>query len=78
MHRHLGEALAGAGRYAEAEEAFKEAVKKSPNDSAALSGLAGMYLDRGANLDIALSLARRARELEPGAARHPALLRSGP
>lgn len=70
VHRLLGESLAAAGRFSEAEEAFKKAVKIKPNDDAALSSLAGLYLDRGANLEIALSLARRARELESGAARH--------
>jgi len=70
VQRHLGEALSAAGRFAEAEQAFKEAVKLKPNDAAALSGLAGLYLDRGANREIALSLARRAGELEPAVARH--------
>lgn len=70
VHRHLGEALAAAGRLAEAEESFHKAVKLNPNDAAALASLAEMYLHRGANLEIALSLARKARELEPAAARH--------
>ncbi|KMY66545.1 hypothetical protein AAU61_15490 [Desulfocarbo indianensis] len=70
VHRHLGEALAAAGRLSEAEEAFHKAVKVNPGDAAALASLAEMYLHRNANLEIALSLARKARELEPGAARH--------
>ncbi|MBI5522084.1 MAG: tetratricopeptide repeat protein [Desulfarculus sp.] len=70
VHRHLGEALITAGRFSEAEEAFNQAVKVNPNDAAALSGLAGLYLERKANREIALSLARRARELEPQASRH--------
>jgi tetratricopeptide (TPR) repeat protein len=70
VHRHLGEALAAMGKPAEAEEAFKRAVKINPDDAAALSSLAELYLARGANTEIALSLARRARELEPAAARH--------
>ncbi|MBI4798994.1 MAG: tetratricopeptide repeat protein, partial [Desulfarculus sp.] len=70
VHRHLGEALITAGRFSEAEEAFNQAVKVNPNDAAALSGLAGLYLERRANREIALSLARRARELEPHASRH--------
>ena len=70
VHRLLGEVLAAMGKTGEAEEAFKQAVKQKPNDAAALSGLAGLYLDRGANLEIALSLAKRARELEPMNARH--------
>ncbi len=59
-----------AGRFGEAEEAFNQAVKVNPNDGGALASLAGLYLDRGANREIALSLARRARELEPQASRH--------
>ncbi len=70
VHRHLGEALIAAGRFGEAEEAFNQAVKVNPNDGGALASLAGLYLDRGANREIALSLARRARELEPQASRH--------
>ena len=70
VHRLLGEVLAAMGRAAEAEEAFKQAVKQKPNDAAALAGLAGLYLDRGANQEIALSLAGRARSLEPMNARH--------
>ncbi len=70
VHCRLGQVLAAAGQAAEAEAAFKEAIKANPRDTAALSGLAGLYLERGANTDIALSLARRALQQEPGAARH--------
>jgi tetratricopeptide (TPR) repeat protein len=70
VFRHLGEVRAASGRFAEAEEAFKQAAKANPHDAAALASLAGLYLERGANLDIALSLARRAGELEPQAPRH--------
>lgn len=70
VHRHLGEALAASGRLSEAEDAFHKAVKVNPNDAAALASLAEMYLHREANLEIVLSLVRKARELEPAAARH--------
>ncbi|CAO0822765.1 Tetratricopeptide repeat protein [Desulfarculales bacterium] len=70
VHRHLGEALITAGRFSEAEESFNQAVKANPNDADALASLAGLYLDRGANREIALSLARRARKLDPQASRH--------
>lgn len=70
VHRHLGEALAASGRLSEAEDAFHKAVKVNPNDAAALASLAEMYLHREANLEIVLSLARKACELEPSAARH--------
>lgn len=65
VYRRLGEALAAQGQTAKAEEAFKEAVKANPSDPASLCGLAVLYLDRGANLEIALSLARRAHQMEP-------------
>jgi tetratricopeptide (TPR) repeat protein len=70
VHRRLGEALAAAGHLQEAEEAFNRAVKANGNDAQALSSLAGLYLDRHANLEIALSLAKRAASLEPESARH--------
>ena len=70
VHCRLGQVLAAAGQGAEAEAAFKEAIKYNPRDAAALSGLAGLYLERGANTDIALSLARRALQHEPGTAQH--------
>ncbi|RJX33642.1 MAG: tetratricopeptide repeat protein [Desulfarculus sp.] len=65
VHRRLGEVLAAEGQPARAEEAFKEAIKANPADPASLCGLAVLYLDRGGNLDIALSLARRAHQREP-------------
>jgi tetratricopeptide (TPR) repeat protein len=70
VHRHLGEALAASGRLSEAEDAFHKAVKVNPNDAAALASLAEMYLHRKANLEIVLSLTRKALELEPSSARH--------
>lgn len=74
VHRHLGEALAALGRADQAEACLKTAVKLLPRDAAALAGLAGLYLDRGANREIALSLASRAARLEPDQPRHQALL----
>jgi len=74
VHRHLAEALAAIGRPAEAEEAYNQALKANPHDAAALASLAGLYLDRGANREIALSLARRAHDLEPADSRHQRML----
>ncbi len=65
VHRSLGEVLAAEGLAAEAEEAFKEAAKANPHDAASLCGLAVLYLDREANLEIALSLAKRAHRMDP-------------
>ncbi len=70
VHCRLGQMLAASGQGAEAEAAFKEAVKHNPRDTAALGGLAVLYLDRGANSEIALSLARRAQQQEPEHPRH--------
>lgn len=74
VHRLRGECLVALDRAAEAETAFKQAVKAHPGDAAALAGLAGLYLERGANLEIAATLARRALALDPGRARHARLL----
>ncbi|MCF8034437.1 MAG: tetratricopeptide repeat protein [Desulfarculaceae bacterium] len=70
VHCRLGQMLAAAGESAPAEAAFKEAVKHNPRDTAALGGLAVLYLDREANSEIALSLARRAQQQEPDQPRH--------
>jgi len=70
VHCRLGQMLTASGQGAEAEAAFKEAVKHNPRDTAALGGLAVLYLDRGANSEIALSLARRAQQQEPDHPRH--------
>lgn len=49
----------------EALRAFKKALRVNSDDAAALSGLAVAYGRLEANLEIALSLARRSVELEP-------------
>lgn len=49
----------------EAMNGFKKALKINGKDAAALSGLAIVYGRSEANLEIALSLARRSVELEP-------------
>ncbi|MFH1057209.1 MAG: tetratricopeptide repeat protein [Pseudomonadota bacterium] len=74
VHRHLAEALAATGRPAEAEEAFNQALKDNPHDASALASLAGLYLDRDANREIALSLAHRAHDLDPALSRHQRVL----
>lgn len=70
VHRSLGEVLATEGMASEAEEAFKAAAKANPHDAASLCGLAVLYLDRGANLEIALSLVRRAHRMDPMSLRY--------
>jgi tetratricopeptide (TPR) repeat protein len=63
--RLFGECLLEQGNDDEAMNAFKKALKINGNDAAALSGLALVYGRAEANLEIALSLARRSVDLEP-------------
>jgi tetratricopeptide (TPR) repeat protein len=63
--RLFGECLLEQGNDDEAMNAFKQALKINGNDAAALSGLALVYGRAEANLEIALSLARRSVDLEP-------------
>jgi tetratricopeptide (TPR) repeat protein len=65
VYRYLGEVLSLSGKLREAEEAFKKAVKFNSADAISLNHLASLYLKRGANLEIALSLAKRAWEMDP-------------
>ncbi|MDR1396462.1 MAG: tetratricopeptide repeat protein, partial [Desulfarculales bacterium] len=65
VYRYLGEVLSLSAKLREAEEAFKKAVKFNSADAISLNHLASLYLQRGANLEIALSLAKRAWELDP-------------
>jgi tetratricopeptide (TPR) repeat protein len=63
--RLFGECLIEQGDDVEAMNGFKKALKINGKDAAALSGLAIVYGRSEANLEIALSLARRSVELEP-------------
>jgi tetratricopeptide (TPR) repeat protein len=63
--RLIGECLLGRNDDIEAMNGFKRALKINGKDAAALSGLAIVYGRSEANLEIALSLARRSVELEP-------------
>ncbi|UCG13718.1 MAG: tetratricopeptide repeat protein, partial [Deltaproteobacteria bacterium] len=63
--RLLGECLLEQGAVDSAMNAFKKALKLNGKDGAAMSGLALAYGLVEANLEIALSLARRSTELEP-------------
>ncbi len=67
LYRYLGEALTLVDNRLEAEEAFKKAIKYNSADAVSLGQLAGLYLGRAANLEIALSLAKRAVDLSPSA-----------
>jgi len=71
---HLADALAAAGRGAEAEAAWRAALELSPNDPEANFNLAG-HLARGGRWAAAESFARRAVDLLPASA--PARFRLG-
>lgn len=70
VYRYLGEVLALSGNRLEAEDAFKKAIKYNSSDAISLGQLSGMYLSRNANLEIALSLSKRALDLHPALPRH--------
>jgi tetratricopeptide (TPR) repeat protein len=64
--RLLGTWLLEQGRDEEAMAAFKRALRLNAADAAALSGLAVVYGKREMNREVALSLARRSVQIEPG------------
>ena len=52
--------------YAAAEAAFRDALAKDPNHAPTLNYLGYMLAERGERLDEAVSLVRRALDLDPG------------
>jgi Flp pilus assembly protein TadD/GGDEF domain-containing protein len=64
--RLLGTWLLEEGRDEEAMAAFKRALRLNAGDATALSGLAVVYGTRETNREVALSLARRSIQIEPG------------
>ncbi len=66
--RLFGECFLEQGNHEEAMDAFKKVIKINGKDGAALSGLALLYGRTEANLEVALSLARRSVELNPASA----------
>ncbi|MCA9310550.1 MAG: tetratricopeptide repeat protein [Phycisphaerales bacterium] len=61
---YLGHTLSKLGRHAEAKKNLLLAANLDPESGVAWASIAGIELDEN-NLDIALSMIRRARELEP-------------
>ena len=64
VFRYLGQALVRAGSPEEAEDAFKAAVRHDPEDAPSLSQLGVLFMDRGSDLEVALSLTRQSVELD--------------
>lgn len=63
--RLLGDALTSLDRIAEAETAYKTALKNNPHDAASLSALGALYDARGENADIALMFCKQAVDIDP-------------
>lgn len=61
----LAQVLDAAGRKAEATEAYEAALKLDPNSALAMNNFAFLLAESGGDLDRALALAQRARELLP-------------
>ncbi|HWB85903.1 MAG TPA: tetratricopeptide repeat protein [Bryobacteraceae bacterium] len=57
--------LDAAGRKDEAKQAYEATLKANPEDGVALNNLAYLIADRGGDLDQALTLATRAKQLLP-------------
>ena len=65
VYRYLGQTLIRVGRQAEAEEAFKAAVRHDPEDAPSMSQLGVLFLEKGTDLDVALSLIQQSVDLDP-------------
>jgi Flp pilus assembly protein TadD len=63
--RHFARLCIAEGNTDEAREHLHEALLYDPRDAAAMTLLAGLYLDAGEDPEIALSLARRSVSLRP-------------
>jgi predicted Zn-dependent protease len=63
--RHLGRLALRQGEQDEAREHLHQAIVANPRDHTSLHLLAGMYLDRGEDPEIAETLARQSVNLRP-------------
>jgi tetratricopeptide (TPR) repeat protein len=61
----LGNVLFLQGKYAEAEQRYRRAIKELPEDPRSYNNLAWLYYTEGINLEEAENLARRAVALAP-------------
>jgi len=65
VFRYLGQTCLKVGRVEEAVDAFKAAVRYDPDDAPSLSQLAVLFMDRGSDFEVALSLCRQSVNLDP-------------
>jgi len=61
----LALSLESAGRKSDARQAYQDALKIDPNNGVALNNLAFLLADNGGDLDQALTLAQRAKQMMP-------------
>ena len=64
VFRYLGQTLLKDGRTEEAVDAYKAAARYDPDDAASLSQLGVLYLQRGTDPEVALSLVKQAVDLD--------------
>ena len=64
----LALALDGSGRKADARKIYESTLKADPNNGVALNNLAFLIADGGGDLDQALTLAQRAKQMLPNTA----------
>ncbi|MFH0808900.1 MAG: tetratricopeptide repeat protein [Pseudomonadota bacterium] len=76
IHRHLGDCLLLLGETADAASHYKRAVRANPEDAHSLSQLAAVCLEQGTDLDVAISLLKKAMEIQPGSPIHHERLES--
>jgi len=61
----LGSLYQQSGAITEAQKAYESALGKNPDYAPALNNLAWLYCENGGNLDLALSMAQRAKQSMP-------------
>ena len=61
----LGTLYQQTGAIKDAQQAYQNALQKNPDYAPALNNLAWLYCENGGNLDLALSLAQRAKQSMP-------------
>lgn len=65
VHRYLGEVFLAENNTDKAVEALQAALRHNARDSISMSQLAALYMDRGTDLEVALSLAGQSVSIDP-------------